>query len=88
VPSDMGERPIRAMHGYHPDEKHSFATLLTNQDTVPEQVTAIPDVYQLMVREALIAKARNKAAGRSSGSARSRIDVVEQPEPLSALVTQ
>src|SRR5262249_22100006 len=27
VPSHMGERPIRAMHGYHPSEKHSFACL-------------------------------------------------------------
>jgi hypothetical protein len=27
VPSHMGERPIRAMHGYHPDDPHSYASL-------------------------------------------------------------
>ncbi|HWI59145.1 MAG TPA: alkaline phosphatase family protein, partial [Bacillota bacterium] len=39
VPSHMGERPIRAMHGYHPFEKHSYAALCTNQPEVPETVT-------------------------------------------------
>ncbi|MHC1764271.1 MAG: alkaline phosphatase family protein [Verrucomicrobiia bacterium] len=52
VPSHMGERPLRAMHGYHPSEKHSYAALFTNQVAVPEDITAIPDLYRLMVREA------------------------------------
>lgn len=52
VPSHMGERPLRAMHGYHPSEKHSYAALFTNQAAVPEDITAIPDLYRLMVREA------------------------------------
>src|SRR5204862_3847504 len=52
VPSHMGERPIRAMHGYHPDEKHSYALLCTNQQDIPEDINAIPDIYKLMVREA------------------------------------
>jgi hypothetical protein len=30
VPSHMGERPIRAMHGYHPDAPHSYASMLTS----------------------------------------------------------
>jgi len=34
VPSHMGERPIRAMHGYHPDNPHSHAALLTNQPAI------------------------------------------------------
>ena len=59
VPSDMGERPIRAMHGYHPREKHSYATLLTDQPALPEEVTAIPHIYRLMEREALEALAAN-----------------------------
>jgi hypothetical protein len=59
VPSHMGERPIRAMHGYHPSEKHSFATLFTNQPEIPEEVSAIPDIYKLMEREALHAKEVN-----------------------------
>lgn len=48
VPSHMGERPIRAMHGYHPDDPHSYATLFTNEPTLPAKVTAINDIYKLM----------------------------------------
>ena len=51
VPSHMGERPIRAMHGYHPRAAQSYAALFTNQ-TVPESVSAIPHLYNLMTREA------------------------------------
>jgi predicted AlkP superfamily pyrophosphatase or phosphodiesterase len=60
VPSHMGERPIRAMHGYHPDDKHSFAALLTNQADLPEDITAIPDIFRLMVREAELAHQANE----------------------------
>jgi hypothetical protein len=52
VPSHMGERPIRAMHGYHPDAPHSYASLLTNYADVPAGVTAIPHVYHLMTAQA------------------------------------
>jgi Type I phosphodiesterase / nucleotide pyrophosphatase len=62
VPSHMGERPIRAMHGYHPDEPHSFAMLCTNQPGIPDHVTAIPDVYRLMTSDAELAKMRNEHA--------------------------
>ncbi len=64
VPSHMGERPIRAMHGYHPEEKHSYAALLTNQPQIPDDVTAIPHIYNLMVRDALLAQEQNKSARR------------------------
>lgn len=64
VPSHMGERPIRAMHGYHPEDKHSYAALLTNQTEIPDDVTAIPHIYNLMVRDALLAQEQNKAARR------------------------
>lgn len=60
VPSHMGERPIRAMHGYHPTDKHSFATLFTNQSEIPEEVAAIPDIYRLMTRDAVLAHEANK----------------------------
>ena len=63
VPSHMGERPIRAMHGYHPEEKHSYAALLTNQPEIPDNVTAIPHIYNLMVRDALLAQEQNKSQG-------------------------
>lgn len=59
VPSFMGERPIRAMHGYHPSAPHSYASLLTNQPVIPPDVAAIPHIYRLMVRDAQLAKARN-----------------------------
>jgi hypothetical protein len=61
VPSHMGERPIRAMHGYHPQERHSYAALCTNQPEIPEEVSAIPDMFQLMTREADRAKALNQS---------------------------
>lgn len=59
VPSHMGERPIRAMHGYHPSEKHSYAALLSNQPAIPADIAAIPDIYRLMVRDALTARNAN-----------------------------
>jgi predicted AlkP superfamily pyrophosphatase or phosphodiesterase len=59
VPSHMGERPIRAMHGYHPSEKHSYAALLTNQDCVLEVIRALPDLFRLMTCEAETAHAAN-----------------------------
>ena len=61
VPSHMGERPIRAMHGYHPDAPHSYASLLTNQPNVPAGINAIPDMYKLMANEAEAAHAANRA---------------------------
>lgn len=50
VPSHMGERPIRAMHGYHPTAPQSYATLFSNHDDVPAGITHIPHIYQLMER--------------------------------------
>jgi predicted AlkP superfamily pyrophosphatase or phosphodiesterase len=63
VPSHMGERPLRAMHGYHPSEKHSYAVMMTNQPQLPEPLTAIPHIYDLMITEAQQAQAANAAAG-------------------------
>ena len=61
VPSDMGERPIRAMHGYHPGDSHSYAALLTNQREIPADIRAIPDMFRLMTRDAELAHARNRS---------------------------
>jgi hypothetical protein len=61
VPSHMGERPIRAMHGYHPDAPHSYAALMTNEPNVPAGINAIPDMYKLMTRDAEAAHAANRA---------------------------
>ena len=59
VPSHMGARPIRGMHGYHPSDLHSYAALCTNQEAIPEDITAIPHIFNLMTRDADLAKARN-----------------------------
>jgi predicted AlkP superfamily pyrophosphatase or phosphodiesterase len=61
VPSHMGERPIRAMHGYHPDAPHTAAALMTNQAGLPDGIAAIPDMYRLMTRDAEAAHAANHA---------------------------
>jgi hypothetical protein len=60
VPSHMGERPIRAMHGYHPAEKHSTAAFFTNQASLPLEVSALPDLFRLMNHEAGLAHAANQ----------------------------
>ena len=59
VPSHMGERPIRAMHGYHPTDKQSYAALLTNQPEIPPEIQSIPDIYRLMSADAQLAHAAN-----------------------------
>ncbi len=61
VPSHMGERPIRAMHGYHPTDPQSYATLCTNQPAIPDDVTHIPHICRLMETAALRAKSLNTA---------------------------
>lgn len=60
VPSDMGERPLRAMHGYHPDDPQSYAALLTNVPDIRSSVSAIPHIYGLMFQDALAATAANR----------------------------
>ncbi len=77
VPSDMGERPICAMHGYHPSEKHSYAVLCTNQPAVPEHITASPHLFELMTHDAEFAKAQNR--GRRSESMRRSQEVPATP---------
>jgi hypothetical protein len=62
VPSHMGERPIRGMHGYHPSAKQSYAMLCTNQAEIPEETVAIPDIYRLMTRDAELAATKNSTA--------------------------
>jgi hypothetical protein len=44
----MGERPIRAMHGYHPTDPQSYATLFSNTGDVSADITHIPHIHRLM----------------------------------------
>jgi hypothetical protein len=69
VPSHMGERPLRAMHGYHPSEKHSYALLCTNREELPCAIRAIPEIFTLMTCEAEHAFSRNEAFARSTQTA-------------------
>ena len=62
VPSHMGERPIRAMHGYHPDDPHSYASLLSNRPEIPAEISAIPHMYRLMTEDAEEAARQNGRA--------------------------
>lgn len=50
VPCHMGEKPITGMHGYHPDDIDSDASLLSNVEP-PEDPQAIPDIFRLMRHE-------------------------------------
>jgi predicted AlkP superfamily pyrophosphatase or phosphodiesterase len=51
VPSHMGLKPITGMHGYHPDDPDSDASLLSNVEP-PNDPGAITDVFRLMRAEA------------------------------------
>ena len=66
VPSHMGERPIRAMHGYHPSDQHSYASLLTNQSEIPVEIIAIPQICDLMKESAARAKELNAKQAQPS----------------------
>ena len=65
VPSFMGERPITAMHGYHPSEPQSYAAMITNQPALPAELTAIPHICSLMKSEAEYAYAMNQPSARA-----------------------
>lgn len=51
VPSHMGLKPITGMHGYHPDDADSDASLLSNVEP-PNDPRAITDIFDLMRAEA------------------------------------
>ena len=51
VPSDMGEKPLNGMHGFSPEDEHSFAAILSNTD-FPESVKHVSDYYNLMLERA------------------------------------
>ena len=51
VPSDMGLKPITGMHGYHPNDADSDASLLSNVEP-PGDPRAITDIFGLMRTEA------------------------------------
>ena len=50
VPSFMGVKPCNGMHGYDPADPDSFASLSSNKP-IPESVTKIQHIHQLMLNE-------------------------------------
>jgi hypothetical protein len=67
------------MHGYHPSEKQSYAALCTNQEKVPDEVAAIPDIFRLMTRDAELANERNSQGKRPKSAASKEDRPLERP---------
>ena len=51
VPSDMGEKPLNGMHGFAPENEHSFAMILSNTP-IPEKVENVADYFNFMTERA------------------------------------
>ena len=51
VPSDMGNKPLNGMHGFAPEDEHSFAVILSNTP-IPEQVENVADYFNFMTERA------------------------------------
>ncbi len=50
-PSDMGDRPLNGMHGFSPEDVHSFAAILSNTP-IPENVNSVADYFNFMIERA------------------------------------
>ena len=51
VPSDMGGKPLNGMHGFAPEDEHSFAVILSNSP-IPEKVKNVSDYFNFMTERA------------------------------------
>jgi len=51
VPSDMGGKPLNGMHGFIPENEHSFAAILANEE-LPENIEHVADYFNLMIERA------------------------------------
>lgn len=51
VPSDMGGKPLNGMHGFVPEDEHSFAAILSNSP-VPEELNDVADYFKFMIQRA------------------------------------
>ncbi len=47
APSDMGVKPLPGMHGFAPEDKDSYAAILSNAE-IPERVQRVSDYFDLM----------------------------------------
>ena len=51
VPSDMGGKPLNGMHGFVPENEHSFAAILSNKE-LPENIEHVADYFNFMIERA------------------------------------
>ena len=51
APSDMGNKPLNGMHGFAPEDEHSFAAVLSNTK-IPENVEKVADYFNFMIERA------------------------------------
>ena len=51
APSDMGEHPLNGMHGFIPENEHSFAAILSNT-AFPGRMEHVADYFNLMIERA------------------------------------
>ena len=51
VPSDMGGKPLNGMHGFAPEDEHSFAAILSNE-AFPPETEKVADYFNLMIERA------------------------------------
>ena len=51
VPSDMGGAPLNGMHGFAPEDEHSFAAILSNE-VLPTEIDKVADYFNLMIERA------------------------------------
>ena len=51
VPSDMGGKPLNGMHGFVPENEHSFAAILSN-GALPENIEHVADYFNFMIERA------------------------------------
>ena len=51
VPSDMGGIPLNGMHGFIPENAHSYAAILSNEP-LPGEIGHVADYFNLMIERA------------------------------------
>ena len=51
VPSDMGDKALNGMHGFIPEDQHSFAAMLSNT-ALPENIEHVADYFNFMTERA------------------------------------
>ena len=51
VPSDMGGSPLNGMHGFSPEDEHSYAVILSNT-SLPHETENVADYFRLMIERA------------------------------------